>query len=318
MKLTKIIGTLAFSALMVPVFTACKDDDGPSKGSNVNDADKGILNIDGARLTAINQFRYQYDNKGRLIEVSDSYDDVIDIDYDDASIELWEDDGTIAFNSNGLVTQVSLSWDEKSSDYSDKGSVVMNFKYNNGYLASIDGSYSGTEIYYDENVTNNYKSTINYNLTWTEGNLVTFAGSGVETDVEGKYNWEESYKFSYGQDDNKFYQFPIRMAFDVLGETDLDLLAPVGLFGKGPAKLPTSCTESYQDDDDDEPYVNTDYFEFELNNNGSIDEEIVNGYAYSYSYQNSASKSTPDFGVRAKKTSSFKKYFLRHRYNKNK
>lgn len=259
-------------------FTSCSDDDDDNGGapsgngsalvteakvlldyiSYKDDYDEDIL------------FMYKYDEQFRpyFCTELDEYDDIFYIDYKAGKIDMWDElEGlSISFNSKGYITKISGSWNYKNDeeDYSSKGSLTYSFNYDaSGQLVGVDMSDNETEV--DGSYVYNNKTTTKGTLTWKDGNLMnsesttTFSG-----DYKGTY--KDVLSFTYGNQPNKYRQYPGLMCDDDMGFTG------AGLLGVGPKMLPKTITNYYSEDDeyeDEYGYTGT----FTLNDDGTINTE---------------------------------------------
>lgn len=279
MKIFKTFSFIALATLAVPAITSCKDDD-PNNG---DDADKDIVEVAGERVTSIGNINFKYDNKGRVIEVaSRNYDDYIEIDYSKGTIEIDDEEGTIKFDKNGLISEISISYDDDDYGYIYKGSGTLKFSYDSKRLVSIVSSYSEKETDVSSGETENWNGTEKCNYTWNNGNLVKAEGS-YEDYLEGELEYSNSYSFtvSYGETANKYKQFPYLLAYEIVDFEGLEPLVAIGLLGEGPAYLPETVSEGN--------YNTT--LSFTLNENGSIASESGDGSTYAYTYSNISTKS---------------------------
>lgn len=215
-------------------------------------------------------FMYKYDEQFRpyFCTELDEYDDIFYIDYKAGKIDMWDElEGlSISFNSKGYITKISGSWNYKDDeeDYSSKGSLTYSFNYDaSGQLVGVDMSDNETEV--DGSYVYNDKTTTKGTLTWKDGNLMnsesttTFSG-----DYKGTYKCVLS--FTYGNQPNKYRQYPGHMCDDDMGFTG------AGLWGVGPKMLPKTITNYYSEDDeyeDEYGYTGT----FTLNDDGTINTE---------------------------------------------
>ena len=215
-------------------------------------------------------FMYKYDEQFRpyFCTELDDYDDIFYIDYKAGKIDMWDElEGlSISFNSKGYITKISGSWNYKDDeeDYSSKGSLTYSFNYDaSGQLVGVDMSDNETEV--DGSYVYNNKTTTKGTLTWKDGNLMnsesttTFSG-----DYKGTY--KDVLSFTYGNQPNKYRQYPGYMCDDGMGFTG------AGLLGVGPKMLPKTITNYYSEDDeyeDEYGYTGT----FTLNDDGTINTE---------------------------------------------
>lgn len=292
MKLTKVYGIIALAAMVaIPSLTSCsKDDDGPDGGSGSGTGSGGqyageaILDVDGKKLTQLRNYSFTYDSEGRLLSVREYNDGPeIEINYSNNTITIDDETGAVSFNAEGLITQLSQSWEDSGDGWTEKGGGTLTFNYNNGYLSSYSTNGQWSETDEDGTETGTYSSSTNF--TWQNNVLVSASGTATETEDGYTYNYKDSYSVTSSDDPNKFSQVPYYMSEIIIGDEELTLLAVVGLLGKGPAYLPEVIKYTTAENNND-PYVETLNFTFTLNSNGSIDEESTEWGNISYTYGN--------------------------------
>ena len=272
MKKSKLLSIMALSVLLMPAFTSCGNDDGPENAGNA------VLDIDGLRLTSIAGYFIEYDEKGRVVELEGNYEE-LEIDYSKSTLTIDDDEVVkIKFNGKGYKAELSGSWNDKYDNYQYKGSGSITYSYNGeGFLTSIKSKSKETEKDLNTGETTTWEGNSDATLKWNKGNLVKVSFSGVEIEDGEKDRWTEDYTYSYSSKDNLYRQFPYGMAEDFIDSSAV--LASVGLFGKGPSELPSSCVSVY---DDEDTYTET--YSFGLNDDGSIDWEQCNYTTYNYGY----------------------------------
>lgn len=284
MKKGSVLAFIASGALVLPVFTACKSDE-PAGG---DDANKAVLNFDGDRLTSVDNFSIEYDNQGRVVEIDGRYDD-LEIDYSKGKIEMEDEEGNIKFNKSGYITEISMSWDETEEgygySYQYKGNGTAKFSYDsNGHLTSMSYNSKETEKDLINKETSTWETSSTTTLKWSNGNLTSVKMDGWEKEDGDKESYKAEISIQYGSQVNKYQQFPLTIANFAIGEEPVNILAAVGLFGKGTAEFPTQLID-YEDGD-----TYTINISFDLNSNGSIRNENGNYGTYSYGYSSFSTK----------------------------
>lgn len=321
MKFTKFLTAFAVCAVLATSFTSCKDDEPKDNGDNTENnggnnnggtgsngtgaqyASKAILKVDGEFITELSYldvvYKFTYDNEGRITEIKSNYDEFIKIDYSTNTFSNSDSEsGKISFNSNGYISGYSGSWKEESDGWIETGEGTASFNYDsNGNLISHNITSNGTDTNLSENYTGKWSGSDKGNYTWNNGNLISASLQGQENEDGEIESWGHDYTLSYGSQANKYLQMPTTLANQMLFGHPMDLLATIGLFGKGPAFLPTKLFEVYKEDKE-EIFTQEFQMSFDLNSNGSIDTEESNYYTYSYWYgdddqvDNGPSKST--------------------------
>jgi hypothetical protein len=279
-KTLRTISALALCVIIAPVFTSCGDDDNDEPGNGA------IVEIDGTRLTSMNNAAITYDRDGRLTRIASPYS--ISINYDEGTITTLDDyeEGAldVRFNGSGYISELSNSWDYTEIDggdkYQYKGSGKMRFSYNReGNLIRIDCSNSEIEKDFSDGTTEKFSEEYTVSYKWENGNLVEVVESGKENEDGYVDNWTDSYVISYGNESNKFLQMPMNLSYIAFDESGFQVLATAGLFGNGPVKLPNYISES-----DDEGYESGHSIDFTLNDNGSIASETGSYRPFYYGY----------------------------------
>ena len=254
-KLFSMLAIFFVAALCVG-FTSCGDDDDDGDGGSSSGSSKvpapylvdsngnkiQVLSVSSESGNYVSPFAiFSYDDNGKLTRTKyHDYDYVISGSdfvlkysdkYDDIVIK-------IRTNSSGLITSI---------EYTDK------------YLGSASGTGDGTESYtytykYNSNkqLTNasmvgtegdGDKVSNNVTCTWSNGNLVTLVFEDKETDSDtGEVDkGKKTYTFTYGNQENTFKQLP-ECIWDRICHDGPEWLCAIGLFGVGPANLPTGYT----------------------------------------------------------------------------
>ena len=276
MKKTFIkVGALAICAMLAPVFTSCgsDDDDEPFGRPDVPSITEpgGISgNETYVRLTSLGGLPIYYDNQGRVEGVGN----YLDIDYSRGKILMEDQEMNIKFNGKGYIKEISGAWDYEDDGDRYKGSGKMEFNYNGG-----GNLIESTEIEYEDRDKTYYEEGVTYKCTWQGGNLVRVNGEGYEKEDGETERYNESFIYRYGDRQNKFFQMPFSVTEYLLDADELSVLAAAGLFGYGPANLPSGGVES-----DDEGYESSFSVRFTLNKNGSIAREIFDNSSVSWDY----------------------------------
>lgn len=173
--------------------------------------------------------------------------------YADAQDE-YQSRGSFNLNASGYVQRVS----------GDYGNCA--FAYTDGYMRQIRARIDGEE-------TNTYLNWDNGLLTSaTQGDLTFFWRYGSEANTNGFDN------------NSNIGVYGFLATVDPTGQTMLiaDILASSGIFGKAPAKLPVSCV---QNEDGDEDITTFSYTKDTENRVSSFTfDNYGDGYTFHYSY----------------------------------
>ena len=205
----------------------------------------------------------------------------------------------LSLNGAGLISYATCIWNYyKVSDPSnyEKGSSTFEFSYNgsNQCIASKQTfSNEGSDDYVES-----YKESGTETMTysWENGNLIKAVQNWQEDwqEVEegerssGREYERSTYEFTYSNTRNPLLQMPYALA-DILPVEDkicFDALSLLGLFGVGPAYLPSKRTKTWEEWEQGDtehytggPYSNT--FSYVLNDNGTIYRDNYGSYSYS-------------------------------------
>lgn len=263
---------------LTPAISSCSSDDngvtpeGPSSATSTD--------IDGTRVTRVGNVSIKYDKKDRPYLFTQNNNEV-EIDYEEGEVNFYEGNNLyqtvgVTFNGSGFISKFTLSYDIDESDYSEKASGEIRFSYDgDGHLTKVKEEASGkaTDRYNDES----YNFSVEYtsDFTWKKGNLVEIESEDIER-INGKEVDYDEYGsiIEYSREENEYLQFPMSIALD-----DFDLFFAVGLFGNGPADLPSSI--QYIEDGRTRNNYN---ISFELNRNGSISKERKGSTTWAYTY----------------------------------
>lgn len=314
MRNFRLFGAFALCAVMMPALTSCSDDD--DKGG---DGTGGVLEIEGERLSYISgtygTYTLDYDSKGRVSNVSNGYGDLA-INYSKGTITIAQNgsDDTpekykVKFNDRGYITELANSWNETYTEdgdkYQVKGSGTVKFSYNgSGCLTTVSSSMSETERDLGTGESERFSESYTTKLTWTNGNLVKAVCKGSENDGGDKDSYSETFDIDYSTTANVYLQNPVAITEIVNDDTEWDVLAAAGLFGKGPKMLPNCVSET-----DDDGYSNTSNVSYTLNSVGSISTERIGYTTYNYNYEDVDSRAA-DFS-KAKPFASGRRFFVK-------
>lgn len=303
MKKTFKTGLIAVFAMAASMFTltSCSDDDDNSKAPSVNSnplVTEAKVLLEGVKDVGNGDwvYKFYYDDQLRPYrsDEADGFDELFYIDYKAGKINLWgEVEGlSVSFNSKGYITKISgsVSYKDDEDGYVSSYSGSMSYVYSydaNGQLTSIDGSENGKSV--KDGEVENYKYVSKCKLTWKDGNLVKYEANGTEEyiggDNDGKWTYSDIAEITYGNQPNKYRQYPKMFCDD-----DFSYMA-VGMLGVGPKDLPQTWAETYHENGEDGDKYESTYTErcsFTLNDDGTIDTEgyvdDARGYVPTYKY----------------------------------
>ena len=271
--------SVVLMAIVSVGFVSCGDDD--DENGSASDKTGVIKTGEGnVRLYRVGDFRFYYNEDGTL-DYYDYYGGYEKHQFSYHPNKLTIDDDLvydIDYTSEGNIAKASFS--EKGEDLpadvdhdvSESGTATFSYD-SNGHLKSI--SFKGQEVYYEDGTRYTDKGTGSIKFTWSNNLLrkIVFEEQWTEN---GKIveDDKEIYEFFYDDDNpNPFCQY----APDILDymDSDFEVLGLVGLFGKGPVKLPSSVIETEDDGD-----THTRSFYYSFNEDGTL--RSANGVYYYY------------------------------------
>lgn len=278
---------MILSAVILPAFTSCKDDDKYSEPEGAPDVPV-IEDASGnkVRVKGISGIEIFYDDKGRVEAVGYGRDNLVAfVDYEAgkimlASLEGPEDGLDVKFNGKGYLESISGSWDFKEDGDRYKGNGKITFSYDgSGRLLKYVNTSSSED--YEDGEKYIYSGTITCELKWKNGVINEIAVTDVynEDGDNDKNEWTSTYKYDGLK--NKYCQMPLSIIANVLGfgeEGEFAALGVAGLIGYGPELLPELCTE--EEDGEKSNYS----LSYDLNPNGSIKAESFYGHTYNWYY----------------------------------
>ena len=242
------------------------------------------------RVTGVGPFQYLYDGSGALSSIVVG---VYSCDTQGNRFTMILEDGKLIYTitrcEDGFITKIhtvsNVSYSDGSYNNSD---VTTSYSYNSSHQLS-ECSATWSESMYEKSYEESFSATGTYqfNYTWEDGNLVQVF---FENRVSGEENGESftavgtcTHTFQYGSQVNTSKQFPYFMGESGILGDDLGFLSAAGLFGYGPANLPSEHTEVWDDGYEQETYGDT--FSYALNDNGTIRTETYGGSNVNYQYE---------------------------------
>lgn len=263
----KAIAAMSACCLLMPVMTSCGGDE-PKAGGNGT-----IVEIDGTRVTGINDYSISYDNNGRPCTL-ESDDSKVSIDYEKGKIRvIYDEDEPEELNvkfSNGYISEFSEKQEVKEEEGQYKLDGKLKLSYSNGYLTEVKWDTEEVYKYKENNYTSKYIDKTVVKLKWEKGILVYATEYGYIEDDGEKDEWTDEYAYDYDLEENMYQQMPITLSYSWAEESEWAVFGAVGLFGKGPVLLPSSA--------------NSRSITFDLNANGSIKTERSSEGRFNYIY----------------------------------
>ena len=259
-----ILGVLSTSVV------ACGDDDDENNESGLVDKELGL------RVTAVGNYKYSYDNNGRMKRIGIG-NDALEFIYSPDKIIMKgsraENDQTadVSYTAQGYLKSMNISTgtEKLSASYSYDGS---------GHLTGISVSYKSPQENYRTKTT----------LTWRDDLLRQIVFK--DEDSNGSDTYLTAFEYDAEKTiENPYLQFaPSLVYFESIGDGELDEgLAYAGKLGKGPRLLPSSCKEEWEEQDGDQTYSGSDSEEFRygFNIDDALSYVMVGSKRYNYQYE---------------------------------
>lgn len=303
----KFFSFAAFALMLAATtftLTACgDDDDAPGVSGTPSPTISDAVGNKYQLYSAPYGVWFEYNDEGKLTSFSDG-DETWTVKGNTFILEASQDETEsyhmeLSLNGSGLISYATCVW----SDYADsdpsnyeKESSTFEFSYNGSKqcVASKETfQYEGAD-----SQTESYKGsgTETTSFSWDNGNMVK-AVNNWQVDYQEVEEGERSsgrnyerctYEFTYSDTRNPLLQMPRAIAevLPGLDEGAFDALSLLGLFGVGPAYLPSKRTDTYEEWEQGDtehytggPYSNT--LSYVLNDNGTIYRDNYGSYSYS-------------------------------------
>lgn len=186
-----------------------------------------------------------------------------------------------------------------------------------GHLTKIASSYSGNSS--DSEGSWSESGNATYSLSWTSNRLASFKGVSKYKDEDGTYSTSFSIIYSYNNaTENPLHQWAPSLAYYLAEEDEgslEELLAYAGLFGTGPAELPSAMTYE-STDEDGKTYEGSDSFAYTFNANGSLATARVQNNTVRFSYDYLTNDSVNASKAMLKPVKAIKGGLLLHKHNR--
>lgn len=282
-------------------FIACSGDDDEGAASTDAGVIAGKANV---RLTQVGDYRFYYDDKGRIDHILDGKYEGYRFTYDPNKV-IWydtykdaddeEDEVSISYTSKGYLNKLEASSSRENSDHDWNSTGSSSYTYDgSGHLTKISSSWK--ETLWEDGEKYNISGNGSTTLTWKNDMLVKV----VEEETEYEDGEAETSKsiitFTYDSDNledyfNEYYQYtPSSNYLEGMGDGELEeAMAYIGLIGKWSKYLPVSSNEEWEEFYDGRNHTgsNTKNYRYGFNSNGTVSYTTVNSARYSYSYTDS-------------------------------
>lgn len=158
-------------------------------------------------------------------------------------------------------------------------------------LPSCEASGKETYEYKSSGHGYTYKGSADVEYVWENDNLMQVKIDSESSGKEDGESFEEDvttvYTYAYGNQPNPAKQLPYFMGYVITGTEDFGgLFSVLGLFGYGPAYLPTGYIETETENEDGETHTHTNNrsLSFVMNDNGTIKSESMGNNRFVYTY----------------------------------
>lgn len=266
------LATLSVAALLTGSFSSCSSDgDSYVPTPTITDKDGNAQQI-----TSVGGLRFTYDENGKLKTLTDG-GKTYEIKDDKFSLAVADDDENasidVYLDSDGLIVKIECKY---GNDY-ETDEITIEYEYDDRRLESASASGEG------EAKDHSYEGSADVEYKWENNNLMSVIieseSKGTDEGASYKESSKISYSYAYGDQANPAKQLPYYVGKEITG-TDAfgGLFSVLGLFGYGPAFLPSGYVLTEEDNENGE--VDTDsrtyIFTFELNDNGTLKSEMRN------------------------------------------
>lgn len=265
--------TLAFTA-SIGLASCNNDDDENLDGETGDVAIAGFETNNGQKVRVVKagSATYSYNGDGAL-EYIDRDGEIFNATYNPftlTGILSMEGDAKAVYSgfktSNmGYVTGLNVEYSYKGTNYEEYNSGTINIAYNK------NGNITKQVIKYDKYVIeegHKYNASINstLNCTWNNGNLMSI---NFSSDKDEYKTWKVEYTYDSNALTNITRQYV--PAFMNKVTSLLTEMFYIGMFGKGPAMLPTGYTISYvYNDEDGKEHTEHGTCSYTLNSDGTV------------------------------------------------
>lgn len=287
-NLLKSFSALAVAALFGGSLISCSGDgDSYAPTPKITDKDGNTVQV-----TNAGGLQFTYDDSGKLLSMSNGSKTYV-LQDGKFAFEVSKGKTTgkvdVYLNSDALISKIEVEMEVSEGDEYEKNEMTIEYSYDSRRLdeceASGKGEYkSGKDSY-------SYNGSADIEYVWENDNLMK-----VNVDTKSNYkgdgdSFDEDvtivYDYTYGQQANLAKQLPYFMGYVITGTEDFGgLFSVLGLFGYGPAYLPTGFVETETENEDGETHTHTNNrsLSFVLNDNGTIKSESMLNNRFVYTY----------------------------------
>lgn len=243
-------------------------------------------------MTSAGGLQFTYDESGKLVSMSNGNKTYV-LQDGKFAFEVSKGKTTgkvdVYLNSDALISKIEVEMEVSEDDEYEKDEMTIEYSYDSRKLdeceASGKGEYkSGSHSY-------SYKGSADVEYVWKDGNLTQVK---IDSDSSFKEDGESGdedvtivYDYTYSNQRNLAKQLPYFMGYVITGTEDFGgLFSVLGLFGDGPAYLPTGYVETETENEDGETHTHTNNrsLSFVMNDNGTIKSESMGNNRFVYTY----------------------------------
>ena len=289
-SLLKSFSVLAVAALFGGSLISCSGDgDSYAPTPKITDKDGNTVQV-----TSAGGLSFNYDESGKLLSMSNGKKTYV---LKDGKFAFDVNEGNRAskvdvyLNSDGLISKIEGTLEYSEDDEYEKDEFTLEYSYDSRRLKDCELSGKGSAEHKSSGHSYSYKGSGNVKYDWKDGNL-------MKVNVDTKSNYKEDgdsfdedvtivYDYTYGTQSNLSNQLPYYMGYVITGTEDFGgLFSVLGLFGYGPAYLPTGYTETEIEIEDgkERKHTNNRSLSFVMNDNGTIKSESMGNNRFVYTY----------------------------------
>lgn len=288
-NLLKSFSALAVAALFGGSLISCSGDgDSYAPTPKITDKDGNTVQV-----TSAGGLSFNYDDSGKLVSMSNGKKTYV-LQDGKFAFEVSEGKTTgkvdVYLNSDGLISKIEGVWESDDEEY-EKQELTLKYSYDSRRLDECEASGKETYEHKSSGHSYSYKGSADVEYVWKDGNLtqvkIDSESSFKEDGESGDEDVTIVYDYAYGQQANPAKQLPYFMGYEITGTEDFGgLFSVLGLFGYGPAYLPTGFTETETENEDGETHTHTNNrsLSFVMNDNGTIKSESMGNNRFVYTY----------------------------------
>ncbi len=296
-NLLKSLSALAVAALFGGLVSCSGDGDSYAPTPKITDKDGNTVQV-----TSAGGLQFTYDESGKLVSMTNGNKTYV-LQDGKFAFEVSEGKTTgkvdVYLNSDALISKIEVEMEVSEGDEYEKNEMTIEYSYDSRMLDECEASGKGE--YKSGKHSYSYNGSADVEYVWKDGNLTRVE---IDSDSSFKEDGESGdedvtivYDYTYGNQPNLAKQLPYFMGYVITGTEDFGgLFSVLGLFGYGPAYLPTGFTET-ETEDDGHTHTSNKSLSFVMNDNGTIKSESMgnNRFVYTYSATRAEEVNTQEF-----------------------